>query len=156
KDNYAYNGSANPVIFPGVLQPGPFLSSAASFSSTRTGWTIGAGAETKLGGGWSAKFEYLYVDLGTVTDTLPIAINPVFGAAFNTGGVASTKTSSHVTDNIVRVGVNYSFGAGSNAGSIAADLPVKAPIYKAPPVAVAAPSWTGFYVGLNGGGSIGV
>jgi outer membrane immunogenic protein len=31
----------------------------------------------------------------------------------------------------------------------AADLPVKAPVYKAP-VAVA-PSWTGFYIGVNGG-----
>ncbi len=110
KDSYAYNGSANPVIFPGVLQAGPFLSSAASFSSTRTGWTIGAGAETKLGGGWSAKLEYLYVDLGTVTDTLPIAINPAFGPGFNTGGAASATTSSHVIDNIVRVGVNYRWG----------------------------------------------
>ena len=110
KDSYAYNGSANPVIFPAVLQPGPFLSSAASFSSTRTGWTVGAGVETKLGGGWSAKLEYLYVDLGTVTDTLPIAINPAFGPAFNTGGAASARTSSHVTDNIIRVGVNYRWG----------------------------------------------
>jgi outer membrane immunogenic protein len=33
----------------------------------------------------------------------------------------------------------------------AADLPVKAP----PPV-VAAPGWTGFYLGLNAGGSIGL
>lgn len=32
---------------------------------------------------------------------------------------------------------------------MAADLPVKAPVYKAP--AVAPYSWTGFYVGLNGG-----
>lgn len=111
KDTYAYNGSANPTIFPAALQPGPFLSSAASFSNTRTGWTVGAGVETKLGGGWSAKLEYLYVDLGTVNHTLPIAINPAFGPAFNTGGVASATTSSHVTDNIVRVGLNYKFGS---------------------------------------------
>src|SRR5450432_2559440 len=31
--------------------------------------------------------------------------------------------------------------------ALAADLPVKAPAYKAPPVAVF--SWTGFYVGAN-------
>jgi outer membrane immunogenic protein len=32
----------------------------------------------------------------------------------------------------------------------AADLPTKAPVYKAP-VAAPAPSWTGFYIGLNAG-----
>ena len=36
----------------------------------------------------------------------------------------------------------------------AADMPVKAPIYKAP-VVVPPYSWTGFYVGLNAGGSWG-
>jgi outer membrane immunogenic protein len=39
-------------------------------------------------------------------------------------------------------------------GSVAsaADLPMKAP----PPAPVVAPGWTGFYLGLNAGGSIGV
>jgi outer membrane immunogenic protein len=109
KDSYTFIGSANPVIFPAALQPGPFLPGAASFSSTRTGWTVGGGVETKLGRGWSAKLEYLYVDLGSFNHTLPIAINPAFGAAFNTGGVASATTSTHVTDNIIRVGLNYKF-----------------------------------------------
>jgi outer membrane immunogenic protein len=36
----------------------------------------------------------------------------------------------------------------------AADLPVKAPVYKAP-VAAPAYSWTGFYIGVNAGGGIG-
>ena len=36
----------------------------------------------------------------------------------------------------------------------AADLPVKAPVYKAPVVAPAY-SWTGFYVGVNGGYAFG-
>ena len=31
KDNYAFNGFANPAIFPGALQPGPFLPSGANF-----------------------------------------------------------------------------------------------------------------------------
>jgi outer membrane immunogenic protein len=109
KDNDAFNGFANPVIFPGALQPGPFLPSAASFSATRTGWTVGAGVETKLGGGWSAKLEYLFVDLGTLTQTYGIAINPAFGPAFTTGGVASVTSSLHITDNIVRAGLNYKF-----------------------------------------------
>jgi outer membrane immunogenic protein len=109
KDNYAFNGFANPTIFPGALQPGPFLPSGASFSATRTGWTVGAGVETKLGGGWSAKLEYLFVDLRTINQTYGIAINPAFGPAFTTGGVASVTSSLHITDNIVRTGLNYKF-----------------------------------------------
>lgn len=113
KDNYTFVGSANTTIFPPVLQPGPFLPGAASFSSARTGWTIGGGVETRLGGGWSAKLEYLYVDLGAFTHTFSIATNPAFGAAFNNGAVTTVTTRSHVTDNIVRVGVNYQFGSGA-------------------------------------------
>jgi outer membrane immunogenic protein len=109
KDSYAFSGSANPVIFPAALQPGPFLDSAGNFSTSKIGWTVGGGVETMLGGGWSAKAEYLYVDLGNVTDTLPIAINPAFGAAFVNGGGANATSTSHVTDNIVRVGLNYRF-----------------------------------------------
>ena len=33
-------------------------------------------------------------------------INPAFGAAFINGGAASATSTSHVTDNIVRVGLN--------------------------------------------------
>ena len=45
---------------------------------------------------WTAKLEYLYVDFGTVNDTL-IGIAPI----------TPIVTSSHVTDQIVRVGLNY-------------------------------------------------
>lgn len=41
------------------------------------------------------------------------------------------------------VGVGFAYGAS------AADLPVSAPTYKAP--VVIAPTWTGFYLGFNGG-----
>ena len=34
------------------------------------------------------------------------------------------------------------------AGAMAADMPLKAPMAPPPP-----PSWTGFYVGVNGGAS---
>jgi outer membrane immunogenic protein len=108
-DSYSFSGAANPTVFPGALQPGPFLPGAANFSASKFGWTVGAGVETKLGGGWSAKLEYLYVDLGDVTETFPIAINPAFAAAFINGGAASATSTSHVTDNIVRVGLNYKF-----------------------------------------------
>ena len=152
KDTLTFTGSANTTVFPAALQPGPFLPGSVGFSTTKVGWTAGAGVETKLTGGWSAKLEYLFVNLGSVTDTMGIAINPAFGPGFNTGGSATATRTVRAMDNIVRVGLNYTFGQGT-AGQLAyaADMPVKAP----PVAPVAAPDWTGFYVGLNAGGSVG-
>jgi outer membrane immunogenic protein len=109
KESHTFTGSANLTVFPAALQPGPFLPSSANFSASKFGWTVGAGVETRLGGGWSAKAEYLYVDLGDVTEVFPIAINPAFAAAFTNGGAASVISASHVSDHIVRVGLNYKF-----------------------------------------------
>jgi outer membrane immunogenic protein len=88
------------TAFPG----GPALATAsaaaaASVNTTRAGWTVGGGAEWVISGPWTAKLEYLYVDLGTVTNTFT-----------GLGAFAPLATSSRVTDNIVRVGVNYRFG----------------------------------------------
>jgi opacity protein-like surface antigen len=33
-------------------------SAADSFSQHKSGWTIGAGVETRIAGNWSAKLEY--------------------------------------------------------------------------------------------------
>src|SRR5712691_4418016 len=106
EDKVTWLGSATPAIFPGVLAPGPFLDSGAKFVKTRVGWTLGAGAETKLDARWSAKLEYLYVDLGHVNETFAIAINPAFGPAFTTGGALATRTV-HNSDHIIRLGLNY-------------------------------------------------
>jgi outer membrane immunogenic protein len=80
--------------------PGPTsVSALAASSSTQAGWTIGAGVEGAIGGNWTAKLEYLYVDLGTVNNTFA-----------GTAPFAPITTSAHVTDNILRAGVNYRFG----------------------------------------------
>ena len=79
---------------------------ASTFSGTRGGWTIGGGFEWMCAQNWSVKAEYLYVDLGTATNTTPL-VNPD-----NIGGIFSSATaisSVHVTDNIVRAGINYHF-----------------------------------------------
>jgi outer membrane immunogenic protein len=78
----------------------------ASFnsSSTRAGWTIGGGLETALGGRWTGKIEYIYVDLGTVSGG-PF-VTPLVAPS---GNFLSGSFSSHVTDNILRAGVNYRF-----------------------------------------------
>jgi outer membrane immunogenic protein len=72
-----------------------------SSSATHTGWTIGAGIEAALGGRWT---EYLYVDLGTVSGG-PF-VTPIVAPS---GALLIGSFSSHVTDNILRVGVNYRF-----------------------------------------------
>jgi outer membrane immunogenic protein len=74
---------------------------AGSTNTTHAGWTVGGGVEWALWGSnnWTAKVEYLYVDLGTVNNTF--------------AGIAPftpISTSAHITDNVVRAGINYRFG----------------------------------------------
>jgi outer membrane immunogenic protein len=70
----------------------------ASFTETKGGFAVGAGVETHLAGNWTAKLEYLYVDLGTITNTYA---TPSLGAG------TSVTVDSKIRDNIVRVGLNY-------------------------------------------------
>jgi outer membrane immunogenic protein len=71
----------------------------AGGSSTNAGWTLGGGLEVALPGNWSAKAEYLHVDLGR------------FNCGLNCGGVSPTDNVS-MHDDIVRAGLNYHFGWG--------------------------------------------
>jgi outer membrane immunogenic protein len=84
-------GLGNPLI------PGTTI---ASFSHDQPGWTVGAGIETRLWGGFTAKLEYLYLDLGSYTDTFTIP-------AAAPGATLATTSTSHFTDHIIRVGLNY-------------------------------------------------
>jgi outer membrane immunogenic protein len=70
---------------------------ATAFSTTTTyvGWTLGAGLEWAFWDRWSAKLEYLYMDLGNGPT---IALSPAFNL-----------TTGRMTDNIARAGVNYRF-----------------------------------------------
>ena len=76
----------------------------STVSSTNVGWTLGAGIEGVIGGNWTARLEYLYVDLGKVNGSFLTTIGGLGG------GVLSSNYSSRITDNILRVGVNYKFG----------------------------------------------
>ena len=70
----------------------------AGASNTSAGWTAGAGIEFGLTGNWSAKAEYLYVDLGR------------FNCGVSCNGLPTDNVSMH--DNVVRAGVNYRFDWG--------------------------------------------
>lgn len=70
-------------------------------STTKTGWTAGAGIEGAIPTtrDWTWKLEYLYVDLGTVSGNGVDCCD----------SVGPFTWSTKVTDNILRVGVNYRF-----------------------------------------------
>jgi outer membrane immunogenic protein len=90
----------------GEVNSGETIGTQAGFSNSTTnvGWTVGGGIEGAIGGNWTAKLEYLYVDLGHASGS--------FATTFTAlrGGVITSNYNSHVTDNILRVGVNYKFG----------------------------------------------
>jgi outer membrane immunogenic protein len=67
-------------------------------SDINTGWTVGGGVEVALPGNWSAKAEYLHIDLG----------------AFNCGVACGGAPNQNVSmrDDVFRAGVNYHFGWG--------------------------------------------
>jgi outer membrane immunogenic protein len=77
--------------------PAEFFS--VSGSETRAGWTVGAGAEWKFAPHWSVKAEYLFVDLGQFHTTSADSLDPS----------ATIDHDHHLTENLVRAGVNFHF-----------------------------------------------
>lgn len=74
---------------------------SGSKSSFRNGWTLGGGIEGELGnGGWTAKVEYLYYDLGNET-------------VYTSGSGISNIWNVETDGSLVRAGLNYRFGAGN-------------------------------------------
>jgi outer membrane immunogenic protein len=69
-----------------------------SVSKNQLGWTIGGGLEHAFMGNWTAKLEYLYVDLGSFNADVAPAVNNI-----------SFK------EHIVRAGLNYKFSGPLNS-----------------------------------------
>jgi outer membrane immunogenic protein len=65
------------------------VSGVGGSSDTKAGWTLGGGVEAAIAGPWTAKVEYLYVDLG------------------HADAVLGSQANYHT--NIVRAGLNYRF-----------------------------------------------
>jgi len=66
----------------------------AGGSATNVGWTAGAGLEFAIAGHWTAKAEYLFVDLGK----------------FNCGvGCGAASDNVSFNSNLIRGGINYRF-----------------------------------------------
>jgi outer membrane immunogenic protein len=79
----------------------PFVSTD-SLSTTRAGWTVGAGIEYGITPNWTIKGEYLYADFGTVSTSNGVLTPPFAGSVIG--------NSAHLTTNIARIGVNYKSG----------------------------------------------
>ena len=57
---------------------------------------VGSGVEAALGGNWTGKIEYLYLNLGNKTDTSTLLF--------------ATPINTEIRENIFRVGLNYRIG----------------------------------------------
>jgi opacity protein-like surface antigen len=70
-------------------------------STLRFRFSVYTGLEYAFTNNWSAKVEYLYVDLGSFNTLIPSS----------PGGAPDATTVHHkYTDNIARVGLNYKWG----------------------------------------------
>lgn len=71
---------------------------------SQTGWTIGAGVEQRLAGGWFARFEYAYANFGSADLTFKLPDNTGV-TSIGTTLTARTEMDIHTAT----VGVGYKF-----------------------------------------------
>jgi outer membrane immunogenic protein len=129
---YVTAGAAYGGMETGVTTIFGASTAASSVSATKSGWTWGTGVEAALGGNWTAKAEYLYMDLGSSSASNTVAVPGI-------AGVIPVVTTVNVKnrEQIFRAGVNYHFGPDQSAAI--------GPIY----------NWAGFFVGGTFGYGIG-
>jgi outer membrane immunogenic protein len=93
----------------GGFSENPINTANGSISQTRAGWTAGGGFEWLLGRDVSAKVEYLYYDLGSVSyASLLVSGNNT--PTSNPTSVVTATSTTRFSGSIVRVGLNYKFG----------------------------------------------
>jgi outer membrane immunogenic protein len=90
-------------LFGSVIQP---WGGGGSVTKELYGPTVGGGVEWKWSAQWSLKAEYLYADLGSLGYNTLLQSMSTGGRIYST---ANASTTSHVYENIARVGFNYKF-----------------------------------------------
>jgi outer membrane immunogenic protein len=70
---------------------------------TQAGWTAGGGIEWAFADNWTAKIEYLYVNLGNGSVSCTTA------ACVAASGGPAIPVSVGLTENLIRAGVNFKF-----------------------------------------------
>jgi outer membrane immunogenic protein len=96
---YAW-GSWLPYLTGGVAYGNVHIQDSAGAvhaGTTRTGWTGGGGLEYALNRNWSARVEYLYIDLGSA------------GVPCATAAGACGTSTQNFNESVVRGGVDYRF-----------------------------------------------
>jgi outer membrane immunogenic protein len=96
---------ASTTIFdtlPGACPALNAFCSTGSSSQTLIGWTLGAGVESRMTLNWSIKVEYLYFDLGHMTDSALTTLPQL-------AGMGTATSTSNFRGSIVRAGINYHF-----------------------------------------------
>ena len=76
------------------------MSQAVSVNDTTVGWTVGGGVEHAFARNWTAKIEYLHVDLPNTSSTIP-----PFPGFVN----SDVRFRHNMTLEVVRAGINYKF-----------------------------------------------
>ena len=97
---YVTGGLAWANVSNTYTQAFPGINEQFSFSSTRWGWTVGAGSEWKFAANWSLKSEVLYMQFKEQQDTFFSLVSPAGNYRFNNNNNAV----------VARMGVNYIFG----------------------------------------------
>jgi outer membrane immunogenic protein len=79
-----------------IVSADPVLS-VASIKHDQFGWVVGGGVDTKLLGNWTAKIEYLYLDLGSQSEFI----------IFDGGPTPFHGMTVDFHSHIARAGLNY-------------------------------------------------
>ncbi len=138
---------AGAILGTGFDDMGNAVSAGNNFFSRqlRAGWTAGGGIEARLAGNVTGKIEYLHVDFGS--DTAPAA-SPLNGRPI------ALDFHSRINEDLIRLGINYKFDPNAVVATYQAAIPDKPRmIFKS--TRPAPWTWTGYYLGLNGGYSWG-
>ena len=66
----AYGSLQTEVGLSGFTATGIPVTAIGTRSTDKFGWTVGGGIESMFAGNWSGKIEYLYVDLGSISNSV--------------------------------------------------------------------------------------
>jgi outer membrane immunogenic protein len=105
----AFDGPGNPSYIPQYF---------GAYRENKIGWTAGGGFEWAFAANWTAKAEFLYVDLGSFDYISP---RTTFGTLQN--GVIDGRawnTSVDAKEYVARVGINYLFHFGPAVAPVVA------------------------------------
>jgi outer membrane immunogenic protein len=96
----AFDGPGNPNYIPQYF---------GGYRNQKVGWTVGGGFEWAFAANWTAKAEFLYIDLGSIDYVSP---RTTFGTGAAPIDGRAWHTSVDTQEYVARVGINYLFHFG--------------------------------------------